>query len=496
MESTFNPTQEQEEIIHAPLRGITKVKAYAGASKTTTLVLKAEHLANTHRMKGLYMAFNKSAQLEAEERFGDTAVARTGHALAFRVYGSRYRRKLGDIRARDLVDLGVVDLYPEAQLIISAIKHYCINAEEQFPDAGAMYISPSISEARARELMRLAEEVWKKMRDVTSPFKMPHDGYFKLYQLSRPRLPGDYLMVDEFQDTNPVTLDIIGRQPQPIIVVGDPYQSIYAFRGAVNAMNVFDATSHFHLSQSFRFGQSIANIANDILFAHFGETKKLVGSGVNTAVFNPGHKTSGQHAVLSRTNAALFEHAVQAHLQGLSIAYVGGVNSYQFERLLDVQNLAAGLHNSIRDPFIRGFTSLQQMEDYAEETEEHDLLRLLKTAAAYGDQLFELVPEIIAKGRTFGDERTAEGKKLGLLPPALVLSTAHRSKGATLEHVTLADDFPDLLCGDDPNYKINAQEVHLMYVALTRARQSLTINQTVVDFQSYWRQIRDSEVEF
>lgn len=485
METQIKPSREQEQIIHAPLRGITKIKAYAGAAKTTTLQMKAEHLANVHRMKGLYIAFNKSAQLEAADKFGDTAVSRTWHSLAYRVFGNRYRHKTDDLRARDLVDHGVVELYPEAFLIVSAIRHFCINEDDKFPPVEAMPTIPSISAARARVLMQLAEEVWAKMCDPTSPFKMPHDGYFKLYQLSRPRLPGDYLMVDEFQDTNPVTLDIIRRQPQPVIVVGDPYQSIYAFRGAVNAMKTYKADSQFSLSSSYRFGPSVAQIANDLLKAHFGETKEIVGAGANTEVYKPGRLPSGEYALLSRTNADLFEHAVEALDKGRSMAFVGGVKGYNFGKLLDVQALAEGRLNSIADPFIRGFQSFTQMQEYAEDADEYDLQRLIKTASTYGTALFELVPSIIANGKTYGQE-----------PTDITLSTAHRIKGATLDHVVLADDFPPLLGKDVPIMEIDSQEVHLMYVAATRAKRSLTVNQAIVDFQDYWSRMRDAELEF
>ena len=48
----------------------------------------------------------------------------------------------------------------------------------------------------------------------------------------------------------------------PVILVGDPNQQIYQFRGAVNALHSFDADRTFYLTQSFRFGPEVAFAAN------------------------------------------------------------------------------------------------------------------------------------------------------------------------------------------------------------------------------------------
>ena len=69
---------------------------------------------------------------------------------------------------------------------------------------------------------------------------MPHDGYLKLWQLKQPILKDmhyhDVLMIDEGQDMNPAMLEIFNYQKTTKIIVGDPYQQIYMFRGAVNAL--------------------------------------------------------------------------------------------------------------------------------------------------------------------------------------------------------------------------------------------------------------------
>ena len=57
--------------------------------------------------------------------------------------------------------------------------------------------------------------------------------------------------IDEGQDMNPPVLDIFNKQKYNKIIVGDPNQQIYMFRGAVNALDSIDATHTYHLTQRF-----------------------------------------------------------------------------------------------------------------------------------------------------------------------------------------------------------------------------------------------------
>ncbi len=87
---------------------------------------------------------------------------------------------------------------------------------------------------------------------------MPHDGYLKSWQLRKPNLQykhfaHDVLMIDEGQDMNPAMLDIFMSQNTTKIIVGDPNQQIYTFRGAVNALESVEATHTYRLTQSFRY---------------------------------------------------------------------------------------------------------------------------------------------------------------------------------------------------------------------------------------------------
>ena len=64
---------------------------------------------------------------------------------------------------------------------------------------------------------------------------------------------------------NPAMLDIFLRQNTARLIVGDPHQQIYMFRGAVNALGLVKPSHTYHLTQSFRFGPSIARVADEVL---------------------------------------------------------------------------------------------------------------------------------------------------------------------------------------------------------------------------------------
>ncbi|KAK6314861.1 hypothetical protein J4Q44_G00143900 [Coregonus suidteri] len=94
---------------------------------------------------------------------------------------------------------------------------------------------------------------------------MGANGYLKLWHLQRPTLDKyDVIFIDEAQDCTPAIMDIMLPQHCGKILVGDPHQQIYTFRGAVNALNLVEHTHLYYLTHSFRFGSEIAYIGATI----------------------------------------------------------------------------------------------------------------------------------------------------------------------------------------------------------------------------------------
>lgn len=83
----------------------------------------------------------------------------------------------------------------------------------------------------------------------------------------------DFILVDEYQDTNQVQMNIVMqlcKEKQRVCAVGDDSQSIYSFRGAnidniLNFRRHFDDAKLFKLEQNYRSTQTIVNAANSLI---------------------------------------------------------------------------------------------------------------------------------------------------------------------------------------------------------------------------------------
>lgn len=468
-------TSQQKAIVNARLDGITKVVARAGTGKTTVLEGLARAQSKNGR-SGLYLAFNKGSELDAKARFPlDWVTVKTVNALAHGVVSPRYGRKFrnNSLKLIEVIKLmGLSWNYGFARLVLDTVNYWCTSDLYEFPTtAAAVHGMPAGSPQMLDYAAVVAKQLWARMVDLSDEVPVSHDGMLKIYQLSQPKLAYPYIMLDEAQDTNRVTWDILKRQSSPLVIVGDPYQSIYQFRGAFNAMEGVESAQSFPLTQSFRFGKEPANIANAFLKGFFWETDLLEGLGYDTRI---GLLPKNQpHAVISRTNSAIFTQAVDAMRAGKKLAFIGGIRSYNFERIVDTYRLMSGQHADIRDSFLRDFNSFEDLAEYAESANDMEVKRAMEAVFAYGEKVVEIVPALHSV--CVAEQERAD----------VTFSTAHKCKGSTLRNVQLADDFPDLvnakgeLLGSD---LLDRQEVHLYYVALTRATHGLQLNSTTLAF--------------
>lgn len=155
--------------------------------------------------------------------------------------------------------------------------------------------------------------LWKAMIDPNMiEIRATHDTYLKLFQLSKPSLKYDFIMLDEAQDSNPALLDIFKNQKNHKVLVGDQYQSIYGFRNAVDAMNKIDTEKTLDLTKSFRFGKQVADFANTVL-ALRGETKQIIGMKDSDLVYYGKPQSAGNEniAYIARYNSTLLRQSVE-----------------------------------------------------------------------------------------------------------------------------------------------------------------------------------------
>lgn len=176
-----------------------------------------------------------------------------------------------------------------------------------------------------------------------------------------------YILIDEYQDTNPAQYEIIkllAAQHENICVVGDDAQSIYSFRGAtieniLQFQKDYDDVAIIKLEQNYRSTQNILNVANEVIGNNkgqipknlwtensTGEKIKLVrtmtdneeGKFVADAIQEQklrNHYNNKDFAILYRTNAQ--SRAFEESLRRMGIPYIiyGGISFYQRKEIKD-----------------------------------------------------------------------------------------------------------------------------------------------------------------
>ncbi|WP_240521708.1 UvrD-helicase domain-containing protein [Amycolatopsis vastitatis] len=272
------PTSEQRAAVDAFRAGAHLVlQAGAGTGKTTTLTM----LGASTRRRGRYLAFNKAIATEARRLFGPNVACSTAHSLAFKAVGHRYQDRLNHPRmatAKLARSLGITMevTIGERKLTTAALCYaaqrtvilYCYSADETLARQHVPWLKGIGEEHLHDQLTQLvlpyAQRMWADLQNPERgrvPFK--HDHYLKMWALTRPRLYGDFFLLDEAQDTNPVVEQVFLAQGEhaQLVMVGDSAQAIYGWRGARDVMTGF-AGRQLALSHSFRFGDGVAAEAN------------------------------------------------------------------------------------------------------------------------------------------------------------------------------------------------------------------------------------------
>lgn len=518
-------THEQLRIVKhkAGPHEIIKIVAFAGTGKTTTLVRYTQLRPDK---KFLLVIYNKSVCDYAKKHFPKNVECRTGHSLAFQTFGRRYAHKLYQLKVytltQELQARKGENLFLMAKFTMTTIENFLASDDTHIdihhvPDTRfneKTGLKENIDLASKRLYVRDAEYIWRRMQDPKdTKIGMSHDGYLKLYQLSQPTLKGyDCILIDEAQDLTPAITAILLRQRQGKILVGDPHQQIYSFRGAVNAMNRISADTIFYLTQSFRFGPEISQVAMSCLEVLKKEKKKtLVGSGKKCYVNG---ERVGQLAIISRCNFTVFSEAVKKCCysdEECKVAFVGGTSNFGFPMLMDMYALTLPEHErqkerlEIKNKFIKMFKSFGDLDNFATKSMDNELLGKIKIVKTYNHNLPLHIRKIESK--SVRDERQAD----------YVFSTAHKAKGLEFSTVRVTDDFLGdsgrgmMLLGAAPHQLnednmddigmlggiVNAiigaavrtvnndpekkdDEDNLLYVAVTRAKNALQMSPTLL----------------
>ena len=466
---SVTPTLEQRVIAGTCLSPgtIMLVNAYAGTGKTETLRLIAE--ANPNK-RLLYLSFNRQTALQAKRRFPANADCRTIHSLAFQTTGRKFKDKIGAPSPQNVIQRFGIEKPYIAVLALEAVKEYCYSTgrflTEEHVDKKVLSKYP--------EVLPLAKIVWREMQDLNSSLCMSHDGYLKLWSLNAPRVSADIILLDEAQDSNPVTLKVLMDQLDygtcSLVLVGDSHQAIYAWRKAVNAMEAVKAKANhvFPLTESFRFGQEIASNASKILNYFKADPVQLTGRG-------PSQSALPKRVIVGRRNGSLLSRALPVIDRGGTVHFAGTTERdrwdpyylYELQIPLDIVYLKMNQKELVETPQIRAFNDYQEIVDQIKGDGEgagidKELEKHVKLVDEYGDRLPDLIDKL---------------RRLCRAPDVaqISLSTAHRAKGLEWKIVEMIDDFAALLESREsvPFDSEYLEEINLIYVAMTRASEMI-----------------------
>ncbi|BDC78562.1 3'-5' exonuclease [Pseudomonas aeruginosa] len=449
---------------------IIRIRAFAGAAKTTSLV---GYTRLRPQKRFLYLAFNKSVREEATERFPRHVEAKTTHALAFAAVGIKFKHKLApNLRLTDVANAIDSRNWGFVKIVVETLNNFMASGDDCFNDdhlpAKSRDFIMGQNSAYLESIYTYAEFIWSKMIDPEDT-EIPclHDTYLKLFALSNPDLSKyDGILVDEAQDTNPVTLSIILQQKKhsQLIFCGDSHQQIYSFRGACDALEhpELAGSTDLNLTNSFRFGPAVAQIAN-ILLSFKGETRKVTGAGYRTQIKPTLPEDATCPAYIHRTVMGVIDSALEHASKGKKIYWVGGLEAYSIGDLEDLHRLNSNEKDSVKNKrLLSDFSNFNQYMDMAEETHDPEMKRAVKIVQNYknlSDKLRHL------RKMTVKDESSAD----------VIVTTAHRCKGLEWDYVQLMDDFMDPL-DRMMDTDTRSDEINLLYVAATRAKKCLALN--------------------
>ncbi|MBF0231003.1 MAG: hypothetical protein HQK63_15655 [Desulfamplus sp.] len=231
-------------------------------------------------------------------------------------------------------------------------------------------------------------------------------------------------------------------------------------------MQEITATSIMYLNHSFRFGNNIAALANQILHCFKGETNNLTGMNGEGEI----GEVCGNHAFIARTNATVFSEAVKLYKK-CKIGFAGGIHGYRFDEIVDTYYLYDKQKDKIRNSYIRSFQCYDDLKDFARAVEDWELSSRCTVVEEYRHKIPKLVQDI--------QKVAVESDKA-----EIVLTTAHKSKGLEFNKVRIADDFPKLVNNGNLIIKedVDIDEFNLIYVAITRVKERLMLSESLLEF--------------
>jgi hypothetical protein len=423
------------------------VRAVAGAGKTSTLRMAW----TAAPREGLAVAFGARNAADLKAALPSAAEARTMNSLGHAAWGRHLSGRLSldaDKMKRIANDLSIPrEDFRDFLSLIGLAKSYGY-APQGVPGAPKRFLTSlddlcdehdlpaALIPLADRALDLSIRDAWRGKIDFNDQLYMP-----ALYNSIFPTYP--LVAVDEAQDLSAVQHWMVARCLAPggqLIVIGDPSQAIYAWRGAES--NSFSDLVSAHnlptlpLHQSFRCPQAVVREAQRYVPEMEAWDRAPVGTVTANAPIAVGH------AVIARTNAALFRVAFSLLRRGILPNYLGRDFLTGLRRTLAQVRDEAGLESwwaSVRD----------DKRKLARNTDRYLSLRVLFDLARKDGRRPD---EVLAKLLGNPSDST------------VTLSTIHKAKGLEWPFVHL----------DLNSHFTGNQEANVAYVGITRAQATLS----------------------
>lgn len=393
----LNDLNEAQRAAVEYIDGPSLVIAGAGSGKTRVLTYKIAYLLSQGMKPWSIMAltFTNKAAREMKERIGKLV----GNDLAQHLYMGTFHSIFSRILRAEAEHIGfnnnftIYDESDSRSLIKAIVKEMGLDDKKYKPAA----VHAKISMAKNNLMSAAAYESDAAIFEQNKRAQMPEVGKIFVayvqrckqanamdfddlltltYQLFREHedirhkyaARFDYVLVDEYQDTNHVQMSIVMQlcqEKQRVCAVGDDSQSIYSFRGAnidniLNYQRRFQGTRLFKLEQNYRSTQTIVEAANSLIKHNrnqipkdvFSENAKgekiqykpaysdkeeaaIVAKDVKRIRREDGCQYS-DFAILYRTNAQSRSFEEEFRKQGIPYRIYGGLSFYQRKEIKDI----------------------------------------------------------------------------------------------------------------------------------------------------------------
>lgn len=478
----FNPSPQQADFIDRLSIGTSHIvlEARAGTGKSTTCREGAWTLGDR---RSIYCCFNKHIAREFQPGLPRTCTASTLHSIGFRMLAKHL--------SNPTMDNGKLDRIAEtwfpgdrmkfARRAVARMVGACKNSLSDGRDLDALANFAAVNDIRLppstlQDVIAVVGDALDECREDTSIIDFDDMIWLPVVLDLAPVESPDVLFVDEAQDLNAcqhALVDLLcptGR----IVVVGDEFQSIYAFRGA-DSQSLPKLRDHLGgsdlgvnvmpLTVTRRCPRNVVAVAQKLVPDIEAHEDAAAGLVVSVDPDEWTDQVGIGDMILCRTNAPLVSACYQLWTAGTKAKIVG-------------KDLGEGLDNLINylKPDDVG-DLIRKVGDYrARELRKLEKLRNPETAAqVVNDRCdclvamckgLDAIQEVRSRIATMFADDVADAD-------VVTLSSIHRSKGLENGSVTILR--PDLTPGpwakDDEAVQ---QELNLLYVAITRSKGRLT----------------------